>query len=102
VDDESTGVSRRAGSAGLGGYTFRLRLRPGCSRRNLHHVDAGHGEYGVERATEPGVAIADQEPELVRAVGQTAASGAGVQVGVALAGGPPRESACQLNIDAAL
>jgi hypothetical protein len=42
---------------------FRVAVRPGCTGRNLHNVDAFGGEDGIESGGEFGVPVADQEAE---------------------------------------
>jgi len=45
---------------------FGVGVCPRRLRRGLQYLDAGRGEDGVERGGELGVAVADQEPEVLR------------------------------------
>jgi hypothetical protein len=53
------------GEFGSGGAdeAFGVAVRSGTSWWDLHGLDAGAGENGVERGGELAVAVADQEPE---------------------------------------
>jgi hypothetical protein len=59
VDQQPVG----AFGADAGDEPFCVVVRPGCTGRDLHHVDGFGGEDGVEGSGELGVPIADQEAE---------------------------------------
>jgi hypothetical protein len=54
------------GHLGPGGEheTFGIGVRTGTSGRDLHHLDTGAGQGGVERCCELPGPVADQEPEV--------------------------------------
>jgi hypothetical protein len=60
------------GNLGSGGEhePFRVSIRPGAARRDLHGLDPGPGQHCVERFGELPCPVADQEPEAGGAITQ--------------------------------